>query len=267
MAGLIQKMGGPTAAEASMDAVQETSMGNEPEMHLPFVYNWIGKPWKTQKAVHDMRINGSDDLGALSSWKVWCMLGIYPAIYAVPGFTIHAPVFTKSTITFGKGAGRKLAIIGQNASDANYYVQSVTLNGNPWTSTWLPISSLTLDSNTLVINCGSQPSTWGSRPQDAPPSFDENSAPTPLMTAVPQKQSIARMTLDVRAGRSLDIAIANAGPHEIRIYGANGSVVWSLRGVGEQRYSIRRSILPADVYIVKALAGQDKAVRRIALTQ
>jgi len=265
MAGLIQKMGGATAAEASMDAVQETSMGNEPEMHLPFVYNWIGKPWKTQKAVHDMHLDGSDDLGALSSWKVWCMMGIYPAIYAIPGFTIHAPAVTKATITFGKGAGRKLCIIGQNASTANYYVQSVTLNGSPWTSTWLPISALTLDSNTLAINCGSQPSTWGSRPQDAPPSFDENSAPTALVMAVPQKQSIARMALNVRAGHSLDIAIANAGPHEIRMYGANGSMVWSMRGVGERRYSISRSFLSADFYIVKAVTGQGRMARVIAM--
>jgi len=275
MTGLIRKRGGATAAEVSMDAAQVNGhICNEPEFHMPFVYNWIGKPWKTQKAVHDELVNGvypgqwcDDDLGAMGSWAVWCMMGIYPAIYAVPGFTIHAPAVTKATITYGKGTGRKLTIIGQNASSANYYVQSVTLNGNPWTSTWLPVEALTLDSNTLVINCGAQQSTWGSRPQDAPPSFDESSMPVAARNPVTNMKSAAHTNLRVWVGQSLNMSIGSAGPHTLRIYSVDGSLVHSICGTGSQRYSVSRSLLTENAYVVEALTAQGKEVTRTTVTR
>jgi len=268
MKDLIATMGGGATAEAKMDQANAyDGIGNEPQFHLPFLYNWIGKPWKTQEKVHWVlsgHLGGDEDLGAISSWTLWGMLGIYPAIYAVPGFTLHGPSLTKEVIRFS--SGKVLAILAPAASATNYCIQSVTLNGQDYQSTWLPMSSLDRDSNTLVFTMGGQPNTgWGSRPQDAPPSFDENSAPTALMTAAPLNQSGACMHLSIRSGHTLDIAIADAGPHEIHIYRGDGSIVRSIRGAGEQRHSISRSLLPADFYIVEAVSGQGRMVRPIAM--
>merc|ERR1719272_105404 len=64
------------------------SLGNEPTMHVPYLYSMVGQPFKTQKLVDTLvrekfsdtpdGLPGNDDLGQMSAWIVFSMLGFYP---------------------------------------------------------------------------------------------------------------------------------------------------------------------------------------------
>jgi hypothetical protein len=64
--------------------------GNEPGFGVPWLYNYVGQPWKTQELVDRVRSTlfsptpegepGNDDLGAMSAWYVWAALGLYPSV-------------------------------------------------------------------------------------------------------------------------------------------------------------------------------------------
>ena len=75
--------------------------GNEPNFSVPWLYNYLGQPWKTQELVDRMRSTlfsptpdgepGNDDLGAMSAWYVWASLGLYPIIPGTSTLTVNAP--------------------------------------------------------------------------------------------------------------------------------------------------------------------------------
>ena len=76
--------------------------GNEHDLQAPYMYNYIGAPHKTQIAARAaaslytdtaLGMPGNDDLGALSGWLVWTMLGIYPINPGLPHFVIGAAEF------------------------------------------------------------------------------------------------------------------------------------------------------------------------------
>ncbi|MCR5017660.1 MAG: glycoside hydrolase family 92 protein [Bacteroidales bacterium] len=158
--GLIETMGGPEKFEKNLDEMFRTplgrskynffyqlpdqtgntgqfSMGNEPGMMIPYLYNYTGSPWKTQKTVRKMLQNwfrsdlqgvpGDEDGGGLSSFVVFSMLGFYPVTPGLPEYEIGSPVFEKAVVCLGNG--RKLVISARNAPYK--YIESVTINGKP----------------------------------------------------------------------------------------------------------------------------------------
>ena len=74
--------------------VGQFSMGNEPSLHIPYIYNHLGAPWKTQKRVRQLLeymfpdspsgIPGDEDGGGLSAFVVFSMMGFYPTEAGVP---------------------------------------------------------------------------------------------------------------------------------------------------------------------------------------
>jgi len=160
------------------------NIGNEPSFVSPYAYAFAGSPWRTQETVRRIMLEiykttpqglpGNDDLGATSAWYVWGALGIYPAIPGVGGFVVGSPLFPVATIRLGDG--RRLRIEGAGAPGP--YVQSLTLDGKPYTRAWLPLSAIRRGTNTLHFKLGGAPNTsWASAPGDAPPSFTEGQAP------------------------------------------------------------------------------------------
>jgi predicted alpha-1,2-mannosidase len=189
--GLFDRMGGNAAAIARLDnhfteldagpKSPYSFMGNEPEHGTPWAYDFAGAPYKTQSVVRRILstlyrnspdgLTGNDDLGATSAWFVWGALGLYPEIPGLGGFVVGAPLFPMATVNMGNG--HALTILGQNAGDAGTYVQSLAVNGQASTSTWVPLSRLASDT-TLSYVLGASPNTaWGSAAADAPPSFDD----------------------------------------------------------------------------------------------
>jgi predicted alpha-1,2-mannosidase len=189
--GLFDAMGGNANAAARLDTFftqlnagpgsQYAFMGNEPEESDPWSYDYAAAPAKTQGTLRRIQTQlftntptgmpGNDDAGALSSWYVFSALGFYPIVPGVGGFVLGSPVFPTATINLENG--QQIVIQGVNASPQNCYVQNFTLNGASSTSLWLPFASIRNGAN-LVFTLGAGPSTWGTAPADAPPSFNNN---------------------------------------------------------------------------------------------
>lgn len=88
--------------------IGQFSMANEPSLNIPYIYDRLGAPWKTQKRIRtildayfrdDLQgIPGDEDGGGLSAFVVFSMMGIYPAMPGVPVYDVASPVFTRVTI-------------------------------------------------------------------------------------------------------------------------------------------------------------------------
>jgi predicted alpha-1,2-mannosidase len=111
--------------------------GNEPSHHVAYMYNWAGKPWKTQERIHQivntMYLNkpdglcGNDDCGQMSAWYIFSSLGFYPVAPGSGMYAIGSPSVSKGILTLP--GGKKLTVRAQNLSEKNIYVKSVSLNG------------------------------------------------------------------------------------------------------------------------------------------
>ena len=111
-------------------------MGNEHDMHAPYLFDDAGRPDLTQKwarwalaerfstAVNGL--DGNDDGGTLSAWYVFSAMGLYP-VAGTDRYWIGSPNVNKAVIDLG--TGKTLTVKAENQSAENIYVQSVTLNG------------------------------------------------------------------------------------------------------------------------------------------
>ncbi|WP_433264416.1 GH92 family glycosyl hydrolase [Actinosynnema sp. CS-041913] len=155
-------------------------LGNEPTMHTPWLYNWAGAPGKTQavvrKAVDELfgpgpnGLSGNDDLGQMSSWYVWAAMGVYPAIPGRAELVVNTPLFDEVTITRPNGKPIVIKTSGEGG-----HISDLKLDGRSQTRTWLP-ESLVANGGTVEFGRSATPTTWGSGPADAPPSFRDGEA-------------------------------------------------------------------------------------------
>lgn len=113
--------------------------GNEPSHHVPYLYNWTSKPWKTQERIH-LIVNtmyhnkpdglcGNDDCGQMSAWYIFSVLGFYPVCPGTTQYAIGSPCMPEATIVLP--GGKSFKILALNLNDRNIYIQSITLNGIP----------------------------------------------------------------------------------------------------------------------------------------
>ncbi len=188
LGGLFGQMGGDAAVVSRLDTFFTRLndgpvspycwIGDEPTVEVPWEYDFAQAPSQTQGVVRQIETQlwsntpggmpGNDDGGEMSSWYVFAAMGLYPEIPGVGGFVIGSPLFT--SVTLNLSGGHTLQIDAPEASDAQPYVQSLELDGSPTTSLWLPWATVQ-NGATLDFALGSAPSSWGSSPQDAPPSF------------------------------------------------------------------------------------------------
>lgn len=192
---LIQLMGGKEQFVANLDAtfseplgrskfefyaqlpdqtgnVGQFTMANEPSLHIPYLYNYAGEPWKTQKRIRSlintwfrndlMGVPGDEDGGGMSSFVVFSQMGFYPVTPGLPLYTIGSPFFNQVSIILANG--KTFEIIANNNSAENKYIQSATLNGEPITQCWFTHEQL-MNGGKLVLEMGSKANkNWGINP-------------------------------------------------------------------------------------------------------
>ena len=153
---------------------------NQPAHHIPWMYLYAGQPWKTQQHVREILARlyvgseigqgypGDEDNGETSAWYVLASLGLYPLRMGAPEYAIGSPAFRHAKVALQGGA--VLTVNAANNSRENVYVQSLKINGKPWSKTWVPHEVIAKGA-TLDFVMGPQPSTWGSGPDDAPRSL------------------------------------------------------------------------------------------------
>ena len=199
--GLFELMGGRDKAAAKLDElfrlplgrskfefwytypdasglVGQFSMGNEPSLHIPYLYNYLGEPWKTQKRVRmlldtwfrddTLGMPGDEDGGGMSSFVVFSMMGLYPVTPGVPIYDLTSPVFDKITIHLHNG--KTVQIVCRNNSAQNKYIQSVKLNDHSQSQVWIKHADLVRGAK-LELQMGDTPNkSLGTSPADLPPS-------------------------------------------------------------------------------------------------
>ena len=160
--------------------VGQFSMANEPSLHIPYLYNYAGQPWKTQKRIRQMLktwfrndlmgVPGDEDGGGMTSFVVFSSLGFYPVTPGSPSYNIGSPLFTNAKITLSNGKIFEIEAIG--ASEDNKYIQSATLNGKEWNKPWFAHDDIKNGAK-LVLVMGDKPNkVWGSDEGAVPPSID-----------------------------------------------------------------------------------------------
>jgi len=201
--GLIELEGGRDKFLAKLDSlftisseIQETGAdvtgligqyahGNEPSHHTLYLFNYAGMPWKTQymarKVMDEMYHDGPDglcgneDMGQMSAWYVLSAMGFYPVAPGQNVYVIGSPAFSKAVLHLDENYynTNKLVIEATGNSPANKYIQSATLNGEVLNRPWFSHDDIK-NGATLTFQMGAEPNkTWGSRPEDAPPSMTE----------------------------------------------------------------------------------------------
>ena len=159
-AKLIELMGGEDAFETKLDSlffldtvsegntgfvgdvtglIGQYAHGNEPSHHVAYLYQFAGKPWKTESLIREVfdrfyrplpdGLCGNDDCGQMSAWYLFSALGFYPVDPVSLEYVIGAPQIPEMTLSLP--GGRTFTMKARGLSEENKYVESVSLNGKP----------------------------------------------------------------------------------------------------------------------------------------
>jgi predicted alpha-1,2-mannosidase len=153
--------------------------GNQPIQHMIYLYNYGGAPWKTQYWVRETMNRmysaapdgycGDEDNGQTSAWYIFSALGFYPVTPAVNQYVLGAPLFKKVTLSLENG---KTVTINAPANSAEKrYVQSLQINGKPYSKNWVGHGDLQKGA-VLNFSMSAEPNKQrGTNPSDFPYSF------------------------------------------------------------------------------------------------
>lgn len=152
------------------------SMANEPSFHIPYLYNYAGAPWRTQKRIRSlldewyrndlMGVPGDEDGGGMTAFVVFSQMGFYPVTPGSPTYNIGSPCFPY--VKMNVGNGKFFEIKAHNASFTNKYIQSAKLNGKVINQPWFKHSDIA-NGGILELEMGPVANkTWGAN--SPPPS-------------------------------------------------------------------------------------------------
>jgi predicted alpha-1,2-mannosidase len=153
--------------------------GNEPSHHTTYLYAYVGEQWKTAEKVREIcttmyndqpdGLCGNEDCGQMSAWYVLSSIGIYPVNPANGAYVFGSPMFDKVVIDLPQG--KTFTFIAENNSKENLYIQSVTLNGQPYTKSFITHKQI-MEGGELVFNMGNTPNKeFGRNMDDRPKSI------------------------------------------------------------------------------------------------
>lgn len=206
----IALLGGPAAYEAKLDELFKSTAGmtgrdqaditgligqyahgNEPSHHMAYLYNYVGKPWKTQQMIHRIcremygnrpdGLAGNEDCGQMSAWLVLSAAGFYPVTPGSDQYAIGTPLFPDMVINTGRG--KVFRIIARGVSNTHYYIASASLNGRPLSRSFLRHDEIA-NGGLLELTMSDTPNTkWGVGEGNQPVSqiTDEPIVPAPFI--------------------------------------------------------------------------------------
>ncbi len=193
--GHIALMGGWNEYEAKLDAlfnapsnltgreqpditglIGQYAHGNEPSHNTVYMYNFVGKPTKTQYYVKQVMddfysdrrdgYSGNEDCGQMSAWAVFSSMGFYPATPASGYYVLGVPRFERVRLTLEDG--KQFEVIAKGLSNKNCYVKSVKLNGKTLERSFITCEEV-LNGGTLEFTMTNQPnSAWATQPENCP---------------------------------------------------------------------------------------------------
>jgi predicted alpha-1,2-mannosidase len=193
LAGVIAAEGGNQAwikyldrltSSVTANGADQIQIGDEPSFDIPWEYDYAGDPARTQQVVRQIQtedfsdgpdgLPGNDDLGAMSSWYVWSALGAYPETPGSSVVALGSPLFDSTTVRLADG--KSITESTSGAASAEPYVGHLSVDGKPWSRSYLP-SDIMTSGGTLRWVLSGAPTSWGSGEGDAPPSEEHGLLP------------------------------------------------------------------------------------------
>lgn len=176
-------MGGDESFISRLDFFHTSGLAdisNEPVFSTVYLYHYAGRPALSTKRLHTYipasfnntndGLPGNDDSGSMGAFVVFGMLGLFP-IAGQNVYLISAPFFEEVNITSPlTGNTATIRAVGFDPSYEDIYIQSVTVNGQPWTKNWIG-HELFSEGWTLELTLGAEESEWGQAVEDRPPSW------------------------------------------------------------------------------------------------
>ena len=176
---MVELMGGREKVLADLNAFfdqtpenflwnQYYNHANEPVHALPFLFNRLGQPWKTQewtrticRKAYANRVEGlvgNEDVGQMSAWYVLAASGLHPYCPGDTRIEITSPLFDRIVFHLDKDyfAGKTFTIEAHDNSPENIYIQRAKLNGKPYNRCWLDFSDIAAGGH-LELFMGSTP--------------------------------------------------------------------------------------------------------------
>lgn len=148
--------------------------GNQPNLHISWLFNFSGKPYLSQKwvraildefygleGIHGYGYGQDEDQGQLGAWYVMSALGLFDVKGLTeidPKFQIGAPLFDKVTVRLNKDyyPGEKFVIEAKKQAVGDCYLQDISLNNRPQDTVQLPFSEV-VKGGKLVLGLGASP--------------------------------------------------------------------------------------------------------------
>lgn len=148
--------------------------GNQPNLHISWLFNFSGKPYLSQKwvraildefygleGIHGYGYGQDEDQGQLGAWYVMSALGLFDVKGLTeidPKFQIGAPLFDKVTARLNKDyyPGEKFVIEAKKQAVGDCYLQDISLNNRPQDTVQLPFSEV-VKGGKLVLGLGASP--------------------------------------------------------------------------------------------------------------
>lgn len=153
--------------EASVDItgmIGQYAHGNEPSHHILYMYPFVGEQWKTAEKVRTVfdqfykaspdGIIGNEDCGQMSAWYIFSSLGFYPVNPVNGIFVFGSPIADEVSMKLNNG--KVFNINALNNSHKNKYIQSVQLNGQAYTKSYITYQEI-MQGGTLTYTMGSNP--------------------------------------------------------------------------------------------------------------
>ncbi len=159
--GLIALLGGEEAFTNKLDSLFTVELrtqladvtglignyahGNEPSHHVTYLYTLAGKPERTQELIRQIfdtqyrpapdGLCGNDDCGQMSAWYMFSAMGFYPVNPVSGEYVFGAPQMPKFVLHLQDG--KTFTILAEGLSKEHKYVESITLNGEPYTKNYI----------------------------------------------------------------------------------------------------------------------------------
>jgi predicted alpha-1,2-mannosidase len=195
-AGLIRAMGGNKRFVAKLDTLFDSKVdpksfaavedisgligyyahGNEPSHHIGYLYVYAGQPWRTQERLKQIvtsqyqpvpgGLSGNDDLGQMSAWLIFTSLGFYPVTPGSGEYVIGRPFVDRAALHLPNG--KTFSIVADNLSDANGYVGSVRLNGQPLTRAFIRHEEIMKGGELRFVMQARPNRSWATDPHSRP---------------------------------------------------------------------------------------------------
>jgi predicted alpha-1,2-mannosidase len=187
MKDLIKKAGGDVAFTKRLDTFftknsktfhpwlnDYYNVNNEPGFLTPTLYNYVGKPYKTNQTVRKIiaknysvkpeGLPGNDDAGSMSAWYVFHSMGFFP-VAGQDLYMISTPMFDHVTLNLGDD--KKLIIICNGSNAKNVYIRSAKLNGKKLDRSWFTHTEIK-NGAVLEFEMSDKPSDWATKSLNAP---------------------------------------------------------------------------------------------------